>query len=87
MKSPMIEKANYIERKAGYTELMVCQSGAGYYVGTMFNECDETGKFLFQEPGSRDSDYYATGAEAEALLKQLASMDDDDAALCLRQYP
>lgn len=87
MKSPMVTNAGYIPDKSGYADLMVCSSAAGYYVGTMFNECDETGRFLFQEPGSRDSEYYATREEAEALLAALNRGSGDDAAMMLRNHP
>lgn len=46
----------------GHLELQVCQSAAGYYVGTW---CPEEG------PVSRESqEYYATRAEAQAALDQ-----------------
>jgi hypothetical protein len=48
----------------GYSELMVCQSAAGYYLGTMYT--DESG---FEEPGSRESDYFPSRGEAEIALE------------------
>lgn len=87
MKSPMITNAYYIKNKSEYTDLMVCQSAAGYYVGTMANDYDDKGKLIFQEPGSRDSDYFRTYAEAEALLKTLENSDDEVAAMVLRSHP
>ena len=52
----------------GYTDMMVLQSAAGYYIGTMYEEKDADGNVLFQEPGSRDTDYIRTREEAEKLL-------------------
>jgi hypothetical protein len=70
MRSPMIESADYIvpEEKGGYTDLQVLMSGAGYYIGTMYEERDEKGEITWQEPGSRDSGYYATREEAQSAL-------------------
>lgn len=83
----MVKNAAYIKDKGGYSELKVMQSGAGYYVGTTYDNYDDNGKLLFQEPGSRDSDYYANREEAEALLKSLQKMDEEDAAIILRNHP
>lgn len=67
MKSPMIENADYIEDKKGYSELQVLSSAAGYYVGTTYT--DEDG---FTEPGSRDSGYYRTYEDAVAAANTLS---------------
>lgn len=66
MKSPMIEKADYIsaEEKPYYSELRVMRSAAGWYVGTLYQEPGG-----WQEPGSRDSGYFATEEEAAEELK------------------
>jgi hypothetical protein len=68
MKSPMITVADYIkpEDKGSYTELQVLKSAAGYYVGTLYNDPEG-----WQEPGSRDSDYFATREAAQAWLDSL----------------
>lgn len=71
MKSPMIENASYIKDKHNYTELQVCKSGAGWYIGTMHT--DE--EFDFQEPGSRDSGYYPTPELAQADLDKVLAGD------------
>lgn len=63
MKSPMVEAADYLPTKEGYSDLQVMHSNAGYYIGTTFTDSDG-----FQEPGSRDSGYYRTHEEAEAAL-------------------
>ncbi len=65
MKSPMIERADYIpaEEKGQYSELQVLHSAAGYYIGTIATDPDG-----FQEPGSRDSDYFTTEARAQRYL-------------------
>lgn len=68
MKSPMVENADYIEDQGNYTELMVLHSPAGYYVGTMYNNPDG-----YQEPGSRDSDYFVSKILAEKFLTLLES--------------
>lgn len=52
--------------KAGYSDLRVLQSGGGWYVGTVYTDADG-----FQEPGSRDTDYFPTREEAEIYLKRL----------------
>lgn len=64
MKSPMVRDAEYISDKGNYSELQVLRSPAGYYVGTLYNAPEG-----YQEPGSRDSDYFPTRADAEAYLK------------------
>ena len=71
MKSPMVETRDYITNKAGYTDLQVLQSGAGFYIGTMYNNPDG-----FQEPGSRDSGYFATREEAEKELQNWCEAED-----------
>jgi len=87
MKSPMVTNAGYIKDKSGYSDLRVLRSAAGWYVGTVYENRDENGKLLFTEPGSRDSDYYATEAEAAALLATLETTDDEIAAIVLRNHP
>lgn len=82
MKSPMVTNLD-IPNKAGYTDLQVCQSAAGYYVGTLYWD-DE---YKFFEPGSRDSDYYATYEEAERFLKTLDIVGQGTAAMVLRETP
>lgn len=64
MKSPMISNADYITNKKNYSELQVLESPAGYYIGTIYT--DESG---FQEPGSRDSEYFESREGAEKALK------------------
>lgn len=65
MRSPLVENADYIQDKKGYSELKVLQSPAGFYIGTIYT--DEDG---FQEPGSRDSEYFPTKRAAEIALEQ-----------------
>lgn len=64
MKSPMVENASYLTKKTGYSELQVLKSAAGFYIGTMFVDPEDG----FQEPGSRDSDYFPSREEAQAEL-------------------
>tara|TARA_R110000824_G_scaffold80900_1_gene203275 strand:+ start:280 stop:474 length:195 start_codon:yes stop_codon:yes gene_type:complete len=48
------------------TELKVCKSNAGYYIGTEYYD-EEMGMYI---PNSRDSeDYYATYLDAETALR------------------
>ena len=37
MKSPLVESADYIKDKENYSDLQVLMSGAGYYIGTVYN--------------------------------------------------
>lgn len=71
MKSPMVENADYIEEKNGYSELKVLQSAAGYYVGTTYTDP----KYGCEEPGSRDSHYFRTREEAEKYLKLVETFE------------
>jgi hypothetical protein len=68
VKSPMIEDADYIPDKGNYSELRVLRSGAGYYIGTTYTHGPGDEFPGLVEPGSRDSGYYATEAEAAAAL-------------------
>ncbi len=64
MRSPLIEQASYITDKDLYSDLQVCQSAAGYYIGT--NYATPEG---FTEPGSRDSqEYWPHRSQAEQAL-------------------
>ena len=64
MKSPQVENVVSTEEQGNYSELQVLHSPAGYYVGTMYNNPEG-----YQEPGSRDSEYFPTFAAAEQALK------------------
>lgn len=46
-----------------YSPLQVLRSAAGYYIGTVYHNEDG-----FDEPGSRDSEYFATAEEAQHAL-------------------
>jgi hypothetical protein len=70
--------------RAKYSDLKIMKSPAGYYVGTTYNAAGREG---FDEPGSRDSDYFATEAEAQAFLSRLEKMTEDERRAHLRQYP
>lgn len=74
MKSPMVQRLAD-EEAGGYSELMVLKSAAGYYIGTVYTD-PETG---FEEPGSRDSDYFPRRDEAETFLEAITKNDDDTA--------
>ncbi len=79
MKSPMIESADYINDKVGYSDLQVLESPAGFYVGTMFNDPEDG-----QVPGSRDSGYFPSRDLAEEFLK---SIEGGEALEMLRMMP
>ncbi len=81
MKSPMIQAASYItsEDKKNYSDMGIMKSAAGYYIGTIYNNPDG-----FQEPGSRDSHYFATYQEAANELELLKKGKSE---LVLRTQP
>jgi hypothetical protein len=80
MKSPMLENIG-VEDPKNYSDLQILHSPSGYYIGTIYNDPDG-----FQEPGSRDSDYFKTQGEAEKFLSLLE--DGCQAAINkLRMYP
>lgn len=55
--------SRYPSDEGKYSDLMVLRSAAGWYVGTVF-----THHGGFQEPGSRESEYFATRQEAQDAL-------------------
>ena len=57
---------------AKFSDLQVLRSAAGWYIGTIHT--DEKG---FQEPGSRDSTYFASEEIAKKVLDKLVKMQDD----------
>lgn len=79
----MIENADYLSEKTGYSELQVLKSAAGYYIGTMYTDPKDG----FQEPGSRDSDYFATEDQAKSYLKTIESSGEGVAEIVLRNHP
>jgi hypothetical protein len=78
MKSPMIQTASYLDdkEKSGYSDLQVLKSAAGWYVGTTFWNTEDVPGVSFMEPGSRDSDYFASKEEAEDFLRRLEAGED-----------
>jgi hypothetical protein len=58
------------KEKVYYSDLRVCQSGAGYYIGRMCWVEDEHGGY--PDAGSRESDYYDTQEDAENAIKSLS---------------
>lgn len=56
------------------SEFMVMKSFAGWYVGTMYRHKDEHGEW--EEPNSRETEYFATEAEAQAALASFKSGND-----------
>ena len=78
MRSPQVTENERRAVEAGmaseaerYSDLRVMQSAAGYYVGTEYRLPDG-----FTQPGSRDSGYFGTRAEAQAFLDALESGED-----------
>lgn len=55
--------------RARYSDLQVLQSAAGWYIGTVY-----TAEEGWQEPGSRDSDYYPTEERAKFALTYLEKL-------------
>lgn len=78
MKSPLVYSAAYIPEweREFYSELKVCQSAAGFYIGTDFDN-KELG---FIEPGSRESGYFDYFDDAAKFLKTLEELADPQAA-------
>jgi len=70
MKSAMVSVADYIDPndKGNYSELQVLKSAAGYYIGTLYTNPSYSEFPGLIEPGSRDSEYFATKEEAQAVL-------------------
>lgn len=62
MKSPQVQNVDS-KNAERYTDLQVCQSGAGFYIGAMYKTPEG-----FTEPGSRDSQYFPTREEAQKAL-------------------
>lgn len=69
MKSVIVTTHMPREEQKKYTDIQVLQSAAGFYLGTLYEERDDKGNLICQEPGSRDSGYYPTRAAAEADLE------------------
>lgn len=80
MKSPMVQNNDYIADKDAYSDMQVLQSGGGWYVGTLYTNTEDS-SFKYQEPGSRDTDYFATKEDAEKFLLRLESGDKEAIAM------
>jgi hypothetical protein len=52
------------------SELMILQSGAGYYIGRLCADLVEFAPNVFPEPYSRESGYYPTKESAEKAMKE-----------------
>ena len=83
MKSPMIQNAEWINEddKKNYSDLKVLKSNAGYYIGTEYSDTELPG---FNEPGSRDTEYFKSEKEANTELFLLETGQSD---LVLRMTP
>ena len=59
--------SRYPSPEGVYSDLKVMHSAAGYYIGTSFTHTSGEYEGLI-EPGSRESEYFATEAEAQRAL-------------------
>ena len=82
MQSAIVKNSDYIKDKDKYSELMVLKSGAGYYIGTIYYN-----QMGYEEPGSRDTEYFGSYEEADLYLKKLEKLEEEDAHFFLRQNP
>jgi hypothetical protein len=83
MKSVIVQNVAPADDLSGYTDLQVLRSAAGWYIGTMYRNVNPDGS-TWDEPGSRDSDYFRTREEAERFLKTVEACHLTGA---LRQEP
>lgn len=66
MRSFLVEKFD-LGNSSFYSDLGVYESGAGFYIGTMYYDPEEG----FPQPGSRESmEYYGTREEAEQAFEK-----------------
>lgn len=70
MKSIQVKNID-ANRQMDYSDLQVMKSPAGWYVGTVYHSKEIYGDQSSEEPGSRDTDYYATQIEANLALALL----------------
>lgn len=52
------------DKKTRFSKLMVCESAAGFYIGRMAWEVEDE----FEEPGSRETEYFMEKAQAVRIL-------------------
>jgi hypothetical protein len=64
-----IQVAHSLPSSEGYSDLQVLRSAAGWYVGTIYNNCGHP------DPGSRDTGYFATKEEADYALQTLIMLE------------
>lgn len=67
MKSPIVMDLEPLE--TNYSDLQVLGSNGGYYIGTTYTHDEFSDTPGLVEPGSRDSGYYRTHAEAQHALE------------------
>lgn len=84
MKSPMVERL-FPHTAEDFTHLMVLQSAASYFVGTLYKEEEICGGIVYS-PGSRDSDYFEDRESAQRFL-DLCEAGNPFAIGCLRDEP
>jgi len=84
MKSLLVFEAPYISPadKRRYSDLKVLKSAAGWYIGTLYS--DGNG---FIEPGSRDSEYFASEESANEMLSLWESIYNGEDEECSFLYP
>jgi putative NADH-flavin reductase len=71
MKSLQVSTHIHPSEQPSYSDLQVLRSAAGWYVGTTYKSPEAN----FFEPGSRDTDYFATKQEAEYALSSLIMLE------------
>lgn len=69
MSAPNTSIVDFDTQDSGYTDVQVLHSAAGYYIGTLYINGPSSCFPNLIEPGSRDSGYYATEAEARQALE------------------
>jgi hypothetical protein len=82
MKSPMVLNCVFIDNKERYSDLQIMRSGAGWYIGTAYSN-----PLGFDEPGTRDSGYFAKREEAEKYLAEVIKLGPELASVMLRDMP
>ena len=73
-----IHRTDYSDGQYAVTDMMVCKSNRGYYIGTMcqlVTPVDESNTCMIgiTQPNSRDSDYYQTQQNADKALLEYMS--------------
>ena len=73
VKSKIVESMGPDNEPGHYSDLQVLKSAAGWYIGTIWQGDDG-----WTEPGSRDSGYFKTQAQAQRCLNRIDVTNDRD---------